>query len=970
MPVNAWSRPPVPHRLRAAAQGPLVGRRKELAVLEEIWAAVSGGARQALFVGGEPGVGKSRLVAEVATILADHDVAVLLGTSGADHGVPYQPFVEMLDHLFATGPPGSVESLLGDTAAALSRMTPHLAHLPAAAEAAGTVRDERRDLFDAIAGLLRSMTAVRPVVLVFEDIHWAQPPTVALLSHVVSVVSGAPLLVLATFRTTAPDRSDDLTLAIADLYHLQGVRRIDLGGLDTDDIAEYLTRQGHVSVAAARRSAPVLRDQTGGNPFFLRELWRELQPRGGLAALRSAQVPAPRSIGDTLERRLAGLDPATRAILEVAAVIGDAFEVPTLTAASGTDPHRVLAALDASAAIGLVQPAADRPGAYAFLHTLSRQAVLDRLASSRLTVLHGRVAAALEARGTEPQVVPRLALHYLRAHMLGFEQQAVHYAAAAARLAERTFAFEEAASWFEQAAAVADIDARERAGLLLAAAGNHMRSGAFARAREIYERLATAGDPDTRLRAAMGYEDVGWRPGVLGSRSADLLTDAMEASALPADDPRYVAALAALGRALTFAGVVDRAREVGERAIELARRHGDEDLLTYALWTSLWQGLGPGQAEVFHLRSTEVVERARAAGDREMLSAAAFFRARTSYSLGRPADLSAAATDYHRAAVDSGQPFIAYVGGCMEQGRSFLRGDFADARRSAEELVELGGTFGSDDTEGPYGLQMFMIQRETGELEAVRPLVGGDESLNGHWAPGLLALYTELGLEPGMRRVLRHVLDMLGGERTAGAQWPAELAFAAEAALALGDVDASLRLRPYLECYEGENLLAGEFGACFGAADRYLARIASLLGEHDRAEHHFRAALAMDEAMDSAVHTTETLLHHGLHLLRTGEQARAWKLLERARDIAEHIGQVRVLRQIPPRRPTQGPDGLTEREVEVLRLLAEGLSNREIGQRLYISANTAANHVRSILLKTESANRTQAARYATDHDLV
>jgi DNA-binding NarL/FixJ family response regulator len=192
------------------------------------------------------------------------------------------------------------------------------------------------------------------------------------------------------------------------------------------------------------------------------------------------------------------------------------------------------------------------------------------------------------------------------------------------------------------------------------------------------------------------------------------------------------------------------------------------------------------------------------------------------------------------------------------------------------------------------------------------------------------------------------------------AHWPIELAFLTEGALALGDRDAALVLRPFLAVYAGMNLAGGQLVAVFGSADRYLARVAALLGDGEAAERHFASALEMDRRMGSVVHVAETL---AAHALAAKDSARARSLAAEARTLAEPIGQVRVLRSLERLAPA-GPAPLTAREAEVLALVAEGLSNREIAARLFISANTAANHVRSILMKTGTANRTQAARYA------
>jgi DNA-binding CsgD family transcriptional regulator len=263
---------------------------------------------------------------------------------------------------------------------------------------------------------------------------------------------------------------------------------------------------------------------------------------------------------------------------------------------------------------------------------------------------------------------------------------------------------------------------------------------------------------------------------------------------------------------------------------------------------------------------------------------------------------------------------------------------------------------------------MFMIRRETGHLKTFGGFVDGSETFAGRWVPGLLALYTELNCERGMTRALNHLLNRNLGDHTAEAQWPMELVYMVEAALELDDREAAHMLRPFVARYEGKNL-ASQFVALFGSADRYLARIAALAGESAAAEQYFGAALELDRQMGSVVHIAETLARLALFAASRDRAEEARRLADEARAIAAPIGQTRVL-DLVGSLLRSGPDGLTEREVEVLRLLAAGLSNRAIGERLYISANTAANHVRSILTKTGAANRTQAAMYAADHELL
>lgn len=938
--------------------------------MEAVWAAVGHGARQVVFLGGEPGAGKTRLTAEIAHVLHDHDVAVLAGTCSREAGVPYQPFTEMLERLFAEPAEDALLRSLDDSSAReLTRLSPRVArHRPDAQHTGGEVTEVRRELFDAVAGFLRRLSADRPIALVVDDLHWARPPTLALFEHVVRSCADIPMLVLATFRTTLPDRSEDLLVRVADLHRLEGVRRLDLEGLDTDAIARFLHLRAGMPLRAARPPAAMLRDRTGGNPFFLRELWVDLERRGGTDALRSPdRVPA--TIGDTLHQRLSALSEPVRSVIETAAVLGDTFDLATLAVAAEADPATSVAALDAAEAVGLVHVVDPRAGTYEFVHALTRQAVVEGLGSTRRVSLHARAAEALAPRRADPAVLPRVANHYLEAAVLGYHRQALSAAQDAGRLAERSLAYEEAATWFERAGGLPGSEPGTCADALLAAATNHVRAGDFARARDIFQHLTGSDDPLVRLAAATGFEDASWRPGLTDARASDLLAAAIADCGLDDDDPRYVRAASSLGRALMFAGEAAHAAEVGETAVEAARRHGDERTLLGALEACLWHGLAPEAAEPQLERATEVCTMAKRLHDHEKLGSGAYFRASAGYLLGLPEVVDDATTDSQRAEASS-QLIFSYVTGCLLQGRAFVRGDFVSADRRAEQLLELGDRFGVDRTEGPYGMQKFMISRETGALEHVRGRITGQETFDGRWVPGLLALYTELRIDDGIDRALRHLMNRDLDAQVHGAQWPMELVFMVEACLALGDRQGARSLRPLLTRWTGRNLLAGEFLALFGSADRYLARVAALLDEAGAAEGHFAVATRMDERMGATVHLSETHAHHALFAAARGDRDGAASLARAARELAAPIGQQRVLGLldrlvVPPR-----PDELSDREVAVLRLLAEGLSNREIGRRLYISGNTAANHVRSILEKTGATNRTQAAMYAVDRGLL
>ncbi len=975
-----WHPIPLPRRFASARRSRLVGRRDELAEFEHIWSRVEEGEGQVVLLGGEPGAGKTRLAVEVAGALHDHGATVLVAAATRDGAVPYQPFVEMLDHLFTHAGCCRGEErqgrgdcpLLAGTPYDLGRLSVRAAeHLrPAMGDTSG---DTRLDLFDSVALLLRRLSKQRPLAVILDDLHWATPPTAALLKHVAHASAGSPILLVATFRTTAPDRSPELSAHLADLHRLDGVHRLDLAGLDTDAVADFVSEQSGISRSQARSPAAVLRDRTGGNPFFLRELWSDMQRHGGLAALQDRHN-IPGSIADTITGRLAGLGPDVRETLELAAILGESFDITTLVGAGTINRSRSVEAVDAAVAVGLIEPLDEPPTRYGFVHALARQVLLDRLPTRRLQALHARAATTLDQdRAHRPDLYPSLALHYLHAHLLGYEERAYHYVSLAARQAAHSLAYEDAARWFERAATLPGRATDQVAESLLLAAINRVRSGDFARARAIYERLTDMPDPLIRLQAAMGFEDTNWRPGLIDTRAAALLSAAIGDCGLTDDDPRRIRATASLGRAFAFAGRHDRAEELGDRAIEMARAGGDPGTIAHTLRTSLWHGLAPQDVQRQLARAAELSAIAAESDDQESLAEAAHFGAMASYLAGRPADLDRYVRQVQAAAVSGRQPFMDYTAICLMQGRAYRRGEFAAAERLARTALQIG-EFDAESTDGPYSVQLFMIRRETGGLDSVRELVTGQEPLAGHWLPGLLAVYTELGLTDAMRRTLRAMLDRDLDLMAPDARFPIEIAFMADAAADLRDVAAMDALSRPLARYSGGNIVTGEFIASFGSADRYLARFAEASGDRARADRLFESALAMDQRMGSVVHVGETLARHAVALHRRGDEpARARRLTERARDVATPIGQLRVLRWLEATDAsgaTVGPEHLTDRELEVLRLLAEGLSNRDIGARLFISANTAANHVRSILTKTGSGNRTQAARYASDHDLV
>ena len=296
MGVMSWALPPLPPRLAAARHLPLVGRRRELETLESLWAEVVEGRRQVLFVGGEPSTGKTRLIAEVAARCMTTTWPCF--SARRTSMLAFRTSLSSRCWIISSPPrggrwPGSSSPEVPSFSGCQCRW-----HVISPISATRVCEQARfsHDLFNAVARLFRGLAEERPLALILDDLHWAQLPTLALLEHLVQACPDNRLLVVATFRTTAPDRSDEVAARVAELHRLDGVRRLDLSGLDTDAIAEYLSLRSGLWVGAARHRLRSSATALAGTPSFSASCGPTWSGGAGCRASVSATVCLPRSV--------------------------------------------------------------------------------------------------------------------------------------------------------------------------------------------------------------------------------------------------------------------------------------------------------------------------------------------------------------------------------------------------------------------------------------------------------------------------------------------------------------------------------------------------------------------------------------------------------------------------------------------------------------------------------------------------
>jgi predicted ATPase len=523
---------------------PFVGREAELGALTADLDAAVGGRGGVVLLAGEPGIGKTRLAEELAAQATARGVLVLWGRCWEGEGAPaFWPWVQLVRAYVRAADPAGLRRDMGAGAAAIAQLVPALRErLPDLPTLPPTEPEAARfRLFDSLASFLRAAAAWRPLLLVLDDLHWADAPSLALLCFLGRELEDAGPLVLGIYRHGEVDRWHPLLATLADLTRGQHCRRLLLGGLDQQEVASFVTAVA--GVQPPRELAVALHRETDGNPFFVTEVVRLLASQGRLDHTKTGSPVLagglPEGVKSVVAQRLGRLSDGRR-LLEVAAVLGRDFGLRILQPASGLDPGRLLEVLEEAEAARVVAETPGALGRWRFAHALVREVLYEGLPAARRVRLHGRVGEALEAvYAADPGPhLAELAHHFVAAAPSGEQMvaRAVRVATLAGRRALQLLAWEEAGGLFERALAALGLaerpDQQQRCQLLLALGEARMAASDVPAARAAYQQAGQLarriGSAEALARAGLGL-GLEFTTGIVDPVEVGLLEEALVA---------------------------------------------------------------------------------------------------------------------------------------------------------------------------------------------------------------------------------------------------------------------------------------------------------------------------------------------------------------------------------------------------------------------------------------------------------
>lgn len=905
-----------------------IGRERELGELRAGLKGALQGRPGLWLLSGDAGIGKTCLAEELASEAEQLGATVLWGRCWEGEGAPtFWPWIQVIRSFVRSSDASSVREAMGpgaaDIAAVVTDVRERLPDLPRPPLLDAV--HARFRLFDSVAAFLGAAARRKPLVLILDDLHWADPDSLTLLRFVGRGLRASPLFLLGTYRPGEVGSRHHLAAAL-DAVAREG-RRLELRGLSESELAFLL------ELLLGAKPAPVLVRSvfrlTEGNPFFAREVLNVMSER---EAHGLPEIPI--SIRQTIGRNLERLSAAGRRLLSVAAVIGREFSVEVvrrvLRSLCPLPSAELFSTLDEACAARVIAPATASRDRYAFSHALIRETLYEELPSAERVDLHRRVGEAMAATSSGEANLSELAHHFFAAAAGGEVEPAIEYAVKAGARAAALLAFEDAAAHYELALEALRLRNRgqpddacgelpEREGrILLSLADNLMRAGERPRAKQRYVQLAdlarATGQRTLLAQAALGFSGLGdatpsLDPAVVGFLEEALAGLGGEVSALK------VRVLSRLSEVLYFSPFKERRCALSEEAVALAERIGDAAALGHALNARHFALWGPEHLTDRLAIADRIVDLAAQAGDRELALAGHVWRIIDLLELGEVAAADAEIETFAVRATALRQAFNLWQLTSMRAMRALMDGRLQEGERLVEEAVTLGQGARSPNVAFRFGVQLALLRRLQGRFHELEDQI----KASAERYPGIAAFRVALALlyaESGRLDEARSAFESLAADEFAAvpedATWIGALCHLAETCAALGDADRAALLYRRLLPYAGRNVVISFAHGCEGSVSRVLGLLARTISDANAAARHFEDAIATNQRTGARPFVAHSQRDYAFLLLergQPGDASRARELIASAEATYTQLGMMvhaeRMRRRIEQsRRPT------------------------------------------------------------------
>jgi hypothetical protein len=951
---------------------PFVGREYERDALRAALDAAVAGSGGVVLLGGEPGIGKTRLATVLVDDAAGRGMPVWWGRGWEDATTPaYWPWNAALRGWVDHAGTAAVTRLAADLAPELTHVFPvlreRIAGLPAAPER--DADQTRFRLFDAVSRFLATMAAEAGLVIVLDDVHWADGPSLKLLEFVAAELRHARLLIVATYRDTEVRRGHPFFGALGTLVREPATRRLTVPGLSVADCGRYLDLAA--GDGAGETLGAELHRETNGNPFFLGEIVRLLSSEGRLDAAWDPRLVPP-GVREVVARRIDRLGAESRAVLSVAALFGEAFERTQLERAlEGTPGPAVADVLDVAVRDRILLDL-ERGRRYGFAHAVIRRVLIDEMEPSTRARWHGRIAETLESarETTADEIAVELARHFAAAGGPAGRSKAFEYARLGAERATRGLGWEEAARLYAlaldlggQAGALDDAQAIE---LQLALAHALRRAGDVAAARARCQDVAAvcraANHPDLLARAALIHAgSVGdfYRLDVEGralleeaTRTADAIDDGLRS--------RLYGRLAGDIIAANEIDQMARALDLSDEAAAAARRAGDAGSLAQALLAEFYvaalgtrrPGGTPADAVTVWQSLQDLLAQAEASGDFEFTAEIRHTRATALFALGEADGFRAEQAALATVAASVRVPEAGWLAEALASMRATVEGRFAEGRQLSEHALATGLRLQLANASGVHVGQEVMWHAVQGRLGEIVPFL--EEFTGRH--PGIVVWRSFLALARLARgdevraRAEFHDLVALGfTPAKRGVHLRSYLAALAALCIGLREREHAQALYDLVARRPEPWVVDG--CATLGPWAMALGSLARLCGRGTEALRHFEEAIRLGRRMRSrpVVAQAQSLLAGTLLSadLGGGARARAIEALTEAEQTARDLGLTDVLARVERLRAKHFPDGASARNT--LRRDGDFWTVGYAGRSLQMKDGRGLHYLRTLL---------------------